>query len=501
MPSGASAPTDGWSGSVAAGGAFDDYATDSCGAGGALVAALGDESEHTGGIDRVTWSFGTPPSASIIGARLWRAGDTAGGGMTNATYRFWLATSSFGNYFEKCAHTEPCLELGDQNNPLGATNRVDVPTSHLGSNLLVSASCEGDGSRSCAANIGDPNGYAAVVYIYAADLTLEQSAGPNATDPGAGVYEALFSVDGRIVQRTVVNENGGRCRDVGQTADGLPAFLYVQPCQAAASADIPFDTTAAPNGSHHLVVSVIDAAGNSAPVLDRSVTIANPPPPGVPGPPNGTNASDRPRLEASWKSKRSATLTSRFGRAQTITGSLRAPGGAPISGATIDVGATPSYTSARPVAMASAHTDVNGHFSVRVRAGSSSRTLRMAYRAHIGDALPAATRTLTLKVRAGIALRVSPRAASVGSDISFRGRLRGGPIPRGGKQLVLEARSPGSAWIEFKVVRTDARGRFRAGYRFKFPGPADYRFRVRSEPEADYPFAGGASNVVGVHER
>ena len=51
------------------------------------------------------------------------------------------------------------------------------------------------------------------------------------------------------------------------------------------------------------------------------------------------------------------------------------------------------------------------------------------------------------------------------------------------------------------MIRTDARGRYHASYRFKFPGPADYQFRVRSEPESDYPFAAGSSNVVGVRER
>ncbi len=56
---------------------------------------------------------------------------------------------------------------------------------------------------------------------------------------------------------------------------------------------------------------------------------------------------------------------------------------------------------------------------------------------------------------------------------------------------MLEARSPGSPWIEFKVVRTDAHGRYRASYRFKFAGPANYRFRARSEAESDFPFAGG----------
>ena len=50
----------------------------------------------------------------------------------------------------------------------------------------------------------------------------------------------------------MLDENGGRCRDVGQTSDGLPAFLYVQPCLASVSADVGFDTTRLANGTHHL---------------------------------------------------------------------------------------------------------------------------------------------------------------------------------------------------------------------------------------------------------
>jgi hypothetical protein len=115
--------------------------------------------------------------------------------------------------------------------------------------------------------------------------------------------------------------------------------------------------------------------------------------------------------------------------------------------------------------------------------------------------VPAATSTLTLNVRAGLSLSISPRISGVGQSIHFRGRLLGGGVPSGGKSLVLEARSPGGPWIEFNVVRTDARGRYRARYRFKFAGPADYQFRVLCEAESDYPFATGASRVVGVHER
>ncbi len=520
-PSGEIAPADGWSGSVAAGGAFDDFALNTCPEGGALVAALGDQTIHGANVDRATWTFRTPANETLAHATLWRAGDTAGGQVVNATYQFWLAGPELPSTFDECIFTQFCSGKGDLTTPLSIVNRIDVPALNLGSVLYANASCGGGSGKECPAGTGDPNSYAVALYVYAADLTLEENDGPHAsnvsgdlasaptvlgqsdlafdaTDAGSGVYEALFSVDGQVVQRTVLDSNGGRCRDVGQTTDGLAAFEYVQPCEPSVSVDVPFDTTKVGNGAHHLVVSVIDAAGNAAPVLDRSVTVANAP---APGAANGTNASAQATLSVRWSGTRRASVTTGFGRARTLAGRLTGPGGAPIAGAAIDMRVTPSYAGARPVQMTGPQTGPDGRFSVRIAGGASSKSLRFAYRAHVGDALAVATRTLTLNVRAGIALRVSPHTTSVGRSIFFRGSLRGGPIPQGGKQLVLEARSPGSAWIEFKVVRTDARGRYRASYRFKFPGPADYRFRARSEPESDFPFAGGASNVVAVHER
>ena len=142
----------------------------------------------------------------------------------------------------------------------------------------------------------------------------------------------------------------------------------------------------------------------------------------------------------------------------------------------------------------------DGSFEIVLPRSISSCRLLISYRAHLGDPAPAASRTLALRVRAGIALAISPRSASVGSVIAFTGHLRGRPVPAEGKQLVLEARSPGGAWIQFKVVRTDRHGRYRAGYRFRFPGPALYQFRVVSEPESDYPFAAGSSRVLSVRE-
>jgi hypothetical protein len=351
-------------------------------------------------------------------------------------------------------------------------------------------------------------------------LTLEQTAGPtasavggelatapviagtsdlifNATDPGAGVYQALFTIDGHLVQRSLIDPNGGRCRDVGQTSDGLPAFLYLQPCPASVSANVGFDTTRVGNGMHHLVVSVSDAAGNQAPLLDRTITVANP---GVPGPPNGHGASAQAFLTARWQRGHSAGSTVSYGRAESVIGRLLAAGDAPISGAAIDVSATPSYAGAASAPLRGVITGPDGRFSVRVP-GTSSRTITLAYRTHLGDAVPAASRTLRLAVRAPVSLRITPRTAHAGTTIHFSGRLPGGPIPRGGKALVLEASSGGGRWLEFDVIRSDRKGRFRSSYTFRFAGPAAYRFRVLCEAEADYPYARGSSPVVGVYER
>ncbi len=380
-----------------------------------------------------------------------------------------------------------------------------------------------------------------MVYLYAADMVLEQGSGPSASgvsgelasaaavsgtsdvafgasDPGSGVYEAVISLDGEVVQSTVLDEDGGRCRNVGGTSDGLAAFLYVQPCPPSLSADVGLDTTRFANGSHHLVVSVVDAAGNSATVLDRNITIANPTSAGsagsagagsaagaagagtgAVGAANGTNASAQATLTAGWKGAKGSRLVSGYGRTETIAGRLTAPGGVPIGGAQIEVLATPAYTGARAVAMAGPHTAADGDFSLRIPAGASSRSLRLAYHSRLGEPAVAAARTLTLSVHAALALKISPRTASVGRRIYFSGRLLGGPVPAGGKLLVLEASSAGS-WIEFNVIRSGARGRYHASYRFRFPGPVSYRFRVVSEAEADYPYATGASNVVAVRE-
>jgi hypothetical protein len=305
-------------------------------------------------------------------------------------------------------------------------------------------------------------------------------------------------VDGTVIQRTVINEEDGHCRDVGQTTDGLPAFLYLQPCPSTVSADVGFDSTKVANGVHHLVVSVIDAAGNEATVLDRGILVDNP---GNPGPPNGIGASTFARIQARWASTPGTRLTTSYGRRERIEGRLTGLAGAPIVGAQIALAATPQATGAHSVAMRDVTTGPDGEFDVELPPGLSSRGVTLSYVARIGEARASASTTLELAVRAPVSLRIAPREVSVGHTIRFSGRLLSGPVPAGGKSLVLEARSGGGRWIEFDVIRTGAHGRYGAHYTFKFPGPAAYQFRVVCEHEADYPFAAGASRVANVFER
>jgi hypothetical protein len=537
-PTGQVAPTEGWSAPVHSG---EDVTSNTCEGGGGLVAGLDDDYAHSADseTDKATWAFNAPFDETITSATVWRVGDTLGGTSSEASYLFWLsggaATGLNAHAFDECAAaaTNGCAARGNFTNLFAPENQVIVPSSALGSPYIsINTYCGASLVKGalCPEGKSDPDGYAAMVELFAADLVLSESASPSvssvggglanastvsgvsdvsfhATDPGSGIYEVVFQVDGQVVSTVVPDEDGGRCHDVGGTTDGLPAFLYPQPCPNSLSPDVPFDAAGLSNGIHHLLVSVLDAAGNATPVVDREITVANPSAAGVPGgvrgPANGQDPAEKAILTASWKGHAGVRLGSAYGAIHTVEGRLTGPEGQGIADAQIEVDELPAAAGAQLRVLSAPRTAANGRWRLSLSRDLPSCALRLAYRSHLGDATPVATRTLNLSVHAGLGLRIAPRVASSGGAIVFAGRLLGGPIPAGGKQLVLEARSPGSRWIEFHVVRARAAtgGRFRFVYRFRLPGPATYQFRVLSEVEADYPYAPGSSNVVSVYER
>ena len=568
-PTGQPAPTEGWSSPQHSG---EDTTTDTCeDADGGLTAGLDAHVSHPAATDKATWGYEAPKGETIVGATLWRAGETVALAKPETAYAFWLAgVADEGpqtEVFEECG-AKKCLDEGDFDEPLSPENRVAVPDNALGSrHLYLNVSCSSL-VAACAATEADKTGYAATIELFAADLTLSQSEAPvvsgvggslaqaatvsgtsdvafEAHDGGSGIYEVVFRVDGEVLSTVFPEEADGRCHNVGSTSE--PAFLYAQPCPTALSVDLPFDTTGLANGTHDLLVSVLDAAGNSATVLERKITVDNAAAPGgsgsdgngsgdsgssgasasgsnptgtspvadatsgagggtaavAPGPANGTNASAQATLTASWRGHTGERLSGAYGAARTVEGRLTAPGGVPIAAAQIEVSELPAYAGAKARALPTPRTGPAGRWSLALPRGISSSELRFAYRSQLASAAPVATRTLDLSVRAGLTLSIAPRVARAQGDIRFAGRLLGGPVPAGGKQVVLEARSPDGHWLEFHVIRgrSGDGGRFHFTYRFRLPGPVKYQFRVLSEAEADYPFATGSSNVVGVYEQ
>jgi hypothetical protein len=533
QPNGQPAPTEGWTPEAVSGPGNYSSAYSTCAqAGGALVAQSSNQwpqSRYSGYL----WHYAAPSGSTIAGGTLSLNLYAPEGQVYIAT----PANSFPDDVVANCQFNVPCSENGPDGGPFVGTAPIDHPG---GTNIYAEAECLGPGqpgtsTESCPVD-GGGGGVNAQAVIYAADVELANESTPsasgfsgpllagaasgtadlsfNAQDPsGPGVYQVIAQIDNTTVYEGTPEVNSGRCASIGTDANGVSEFLYAQPCKQNVAVDLQINTTRFPNGQHALKVTVKDAAGNTSVVYDGTISINNSnatadsggitgrPGDGASGPANGTNASERAMLTARWASTSKAQLSSSYGHSHTITGRLTGTGGVPIAGALIDLTATPAYAGAKRIAMSSPRTATNGRFQLHLPADVSSRTLLLAYRSRLDEQQPVAERSLTMHVRAAITLGVAPHVASVGLRIFFGGELHGGPIPPAGKQLVLEARSPGSGWIEFDVIRTDASGRFHASYRFRLPGPHAYRFRILSKYEADFPFIAGTSNIVEVQEQ
>ena len=294
-----------------------------------------------------------------------------------------------------------------------------------------------------------------------------------------------------------------------------------------------------PKGTHNLKILLEDAAGNSATLSNRNVVVDNVPDPltggqgtdgsgssgsgsgstttvintttsttpGATQPvdrgaPNGINATDEARLTAWWASNRGTVLRSRYGVRHVIRGKLTDRNGKGIRNARVELAATPAAKGAKEsLDKGGARTRPDGTWTLILPVDVSSRLLRFRYRSHANDVTPAATRTLRLKVRAGLRLSVTPRVASRGKTIRLTGRLLGRPVPRVGKVLELQARTPGTAWVTFATVRARQGGAFASKYTFRRGGPVTYELRVRARASDDYPFDMGTSRPARVRVR
>ena len=246
-------------------------------------------------------------------------------------------------------------------------------------------------------------------------------------------------------------------------------------CPDSQNETLQIDTRGVANGRHRLTVRVRDAAGNEGVVNGEStIDVANGPgPEAALGSGSGTTNSSAYTLRARFRGVARSTLTVPYGRRVTVHGRLT-QGSQPVAtGSPIELFERRELRGAREVSRGRIMTKADGSFSAVLSTTRPSRTVRLAYRPTNGSQV--VSRVLKLRVRAASRVRASLR----GLIVRFSGRVLSRPVPRVGKRIVMEGRSPGAAWTAFKTLRTDRTGRFSGTYRLRVRRPG-VRLRIRA---------------------
>jgi hypothetical protein len=476
--------------------------------------------------DFVGWRFDAPLDTTIAGLTLdWSGrGETSGDSWGAA--RVVLATS-----------TTPLARIH-----IDRFVQTDTVTSSDAQWLRAYVECIAQQGSTCRGSSSDPGGGPDVlrVGIRRASITLVDRFAPqveavagsattdsvwngseplsfSATDRGGGIFRMLIEVDGQVVHAAPAVADD-RCVD----ATGTRSFGSPTPCPARASASTAINVADLPSGHHTVTVYLEDAAGNRAILLPPTQKlIVNDyravgyyaqgrffnPRFGAPRVANGEGATGDAKVAAAFvrvvgKGRRRHRVSGdrrevRFSQRPTVRGTLTTPSGEPIANATVFVGQQPEGQQWR--LDGAARTDAEGRFTYRPAARQSNRDLRVVYFPFSDSHEYVASGSLTLKVKAGLTLRVDRSALRNGQRLVFSGRVLGA-VPPAGVAVTLQAKI-GRHYQSFRQLRASSRtrGRVRTVYRFqRTTSTVRYRFRLKLVRQAGLPYQGGVSPTVDV---
>ena len=291
-PKGGAATSAGWA-PFTTGTAFGAAASSTCAPGTPMSGALGDALPAP-----VFMSAGlvyTPPAGSTLVGGTVQVALSADGGGTGAA-----ADAEIDEPAQTSSDARLRCAAGSHVCGSSATDYSGTFTlpKNLGGNLYVTAACDGTAGFSC--DTGARNGAWALAQVSSATLLLQNIASPTArgftgsllghavhgtgrlrmtaSDPGGpGVYRIAVTIDGRTVHDATPSRNGGACVSVGTDAStGALEFDAAQPCPTSLTTTLRIPTAQLPDGTHRLVLSVTDAAGNTATPLRRTISTDNP---------------------------------------------------------------------------------------------------------------------------------------------------------------------------------------------------------------------------------
>lgn len=399
------------------------------------------------------WSFEAGYFGSAANAANWQGVNicTACAGEVNDWHVELLANSgsglqSFGPGVE-CSNysTQPC--------PRGYV----VATYATGIELTVSDASAPEFTAAPSGSLLDPRSSAAI-------RTLRYAA----ADDGSGVRAAALQVDGRTVVSSSFERLAATC---------IPPYTKFVPCPPQVSAEFKVDTSRFSPGPHTARLAVWDASNGNPLVYDFTFM--------APGPPSALSA-------CAFGTRVKARLTDksvRFGARR-----LRFAVASPVEGSELLV----MEERAGTLTLLGAARKHGANYVARFRI-RAPMTLRLV--APIaGGAAYACSTALSLRVRAGLRLKVAPTAVRNGQTIRFRGRLMGGPAAA--RRLVeIQARARGGLrrWTLVRTLRTVRSGRFRTQYTFERTHQrVVFEFRAFRKASDDFPYASGASTRQAV---
>jgi hypothetical protein len=483
-PSGAPAPTDGWS---VTGGASFGWAVDRCGVGGSLGAGMGGNSQPSNAAS-IGWGFDSGP-APIRGYTINRSGRISGGGFGVSMFMFTANAyndPNGGRQVDYCSAHTACQSI------TGSVTRDGSRIPGDSHGWFFTMACGGYAGELCtrpgASDFGEIN-------VNSAAFTLEDNEQPAvasvggslmaegasfgtlsfmASDDVSGIARAAIEIDGTERVSIVPNANGGRCNRVGQ-AGATNDYLYRRPCPARQQVELTLPRNSLTNGEHTIRARAYDASGNSVTAFGpRRIHVTGSPVTGL--------SAAKISIDGSTK------MVANYGRSVRMSGTLRTNTGEPIAGARIE-SAFDSKAATRSQVNRVVHTDADGRFSFSTRAlASRSWTLTNQ---DTGARLAG-----KLKVRSRIALRASRNRIRSLGKMRLTGRI---PSERAkhGASVAIKVKN-GSRWRTVAVVRATREGHFEFNYRFTRVSRATLRFRAAALKSSDLPVAATPSRSVSI---
>jgi hypothetical protein len=186
----------------------------------------------------------------------------------------------------------------------------------------------------------------------------------------------------------------------------------------------------------------------------------------------------------------------RYGRTILLHGRLTTPGANPVASVGVEVWERVDLAGAAWTRIATVQTSRTGRFTYRALRGPS----RLVQFRWGGTATIRPRRsTVDLLIRGSTTLRVNDHRVVNGDYVTFRGHVRGKPMPAQGKLVELQVYTR-QRWRTFAQPRANATtGRWSYRYRFDtVRGRERFKFRARVRKEDGYPYELGTSHRVAV---